>query len=414
MIRDAAANPERRRNVRVAARGGRGLVLCETMRVVARLLTVAAAAGSAALALWACLPDLAPLPATSVPKTAYCGDGVVDWRKDGGIGEECDPGEGGSAGCSSVCTVDCPSGGVVDPASRHCYFLREPTSSLGDAVTTCRSAGAHVVTFASEDEYRFVHTWFLGVTRVADVLFWIGLEGNVTTAYAYLSNAPDEPGFGVPDASNCEGCFGKLPDASPYFGTLDGAAAPPRQLLCVVGTRGPALPWYQAPCTLPRGTLSTICEREPPGQRVQSCTDGRCIEIVRTQGAKKYLFASAGGSAEAAIRLCRTLASGSLVVLESPEEREQLGREIARLVPLDGTPLSSFWIGLASTGGPWQWDDGQAASARPSVWGDFEPRAISRAARAYVQLGPSNDYDTTLAHADPDPTTVRPFVCQYK
>jgi hypothetical protein len=386
----------------------------ETMRVVGR---IEKGAGLLALAVlggwvgWACLPDLAPLPRAAA---SYCGDGVVDWQKDSGPGEECDPGEAGAPGCSNVCTIDCPSGGIVDPRSQHCYFLRDQAASLREANAACRAEGAHVVTFASEDEYRFVHTWFTSVTRPADAFFWIGLEGNATTAYAYLSTATDEPGFAAPDASVCEGCYGRVPDGGQYFAVPDGGATAPRQFLCVVATRLAQLPWYQAACSLPTRGPVTVCEREPLGSRASPCDGGRCVDVPRTQGTKRYVLVTTPATASAAASACKAFAAGSLVVFDTREEREQVGREVARLLPRDGTPASTFWIGLSSQGGAWRWDDGRPAAAVPPVWGDFEPRPGASAARAYVELGPPDDYDTSLAHADGDAARARPFVCQLR
>jgi hypothetical protein len=387
------------------------------MRLVARLSALCAAAGSVAWAVWACLPDLSPLP-PAAPK-AYCGDGVIDWLKEGGIGEQCDPGEAGARGCTSVCSVDCPSGGFLDPKTGHCYFLRDAKPSFKDAKSLCEAEGAHIVTFSSDLEYEALHDWYVKATGVGDSYFWIGLEGDVSDR-VYNSSNPDEPGFGVP-ARACPGCFGRLPQNSDYFSAPDGSP-PDRQLGCVAGVRvSKSLPWYQVLCANNRignnpNPISgaTVCEREPAGARARSCDGGQCIDLASTLSSKKYLFKSERAVASAAAAFCRTLPQGSLVMLDTREEREQLGREIGRLTPRDGQPPSTFWIGLSTTNGSdWQWDDGSAASSRPPVWGDKEPRSASGAARAYIQIF-ATSYDTTLAHVDADPNSTRPYVCQYK
>jgi hypothetical protein len=394
------------------------VVTCLRPIAARRGLAIAIVAAGAAWSAWACLPDLAALPPAA--RGPYCGDGIVDWAREGGIGEQCDPSEAGARGCTSVCNVDCPSGGYVDPETLHCYFLRDPRPSLKDAQNLCELEGAHVVTFSSNTEYDAFHGWYVDESaRFRDSYFWIGLAANGLDQ-AYGSSALDEPGFGVPAAS-CPGCFGRLPANSDYFATTD-ASPGARSLGCVVGLRAnKGLPWYQALCagnrvggTGPIANGVTVCEREPPGQRSRPCDAGQCVDLPSTRSVKKYVFKSERATSAAAAAFCRTLPQGELVMPDTREERAQLAREIGRLTPRDGQPASTFWIGLSTTNGsPWHWDDGAPISDRPSLWGDREPKPAGKAARAYVQIS-ATSYDTTLAHVDADTASMRPFVCQYR
>src|SRR5438477_12679871 len=73
----------------------------------------------AGVSLAQCLPGLqtaSPLPDSGQPPTGgpFCGDGVINY--DGGDGgEQCDPGETGTLGCTKAptgCKIDCTNGFV--------------------------------------------------------------------------------------------------------------------------------------------------------------------------------------------------------------------------------------------------------------------------------------------------------------
>jgi hypothetical protein len=140
-----------------------------------------------------------------------------------------------------------------------------------------------------------------------------------------------------------------------------------------------------------------------------------CIDLVATQRAKSYVYELSPASWADAESRCRDL-GGSLVVLESRDEREQLWFELSKL-PSSPTRV---WIGLAPSaddagddgGTVWTWDDGtnaNAPDAHPSPWGIGQPSA---SAPAFLDNTPSQaPVDDTLAHTDSTVHTL-PFVCQ--
>jgi hypothetical protein len=114
---------------------------------------------------------------------------------------------------------------------------------------------------------------------------------------------------------------------------------------------------------------------------------------------------------------CRSM-GGTLVVLQSRDEREQLWRELSRLPPGNGGTPAFIWIGLSLAdggspdAGPWVWDDDAAADAYPSPWGDGQPSGVF--GRAYltqnIQLPPIDD--SLGRNALKDPATKFQYVCQ--
>jgi hypothetical protein len=371
--------------------------------LVLGLAIVAAAAGVAVVATLSCVPDLpADVPAP-VPEAGGCGDGIIDLT----AGEECDPGpqltDGGV--CSSNCKVVCP--GLKWPANDHCYELQNAEKSLKTtAETVCNALnGSHVATFASEAELgaavEYVRDNVLAATD-----YWVGL---VDGTYRYSSVVADEPGW----SPQCSGCYAHTDVATAPLTlpkTVEAGAG------CVIGTllkSDPALvpPWEQHACDSVLA-VHVLCEREPLGTHARMCDGGACIDLVFTAGTKDYLYVSAPLTASQAEAYCASQRSGgSLVVLESRDEREQLWREIAPLDPND----ESVWIGLATDdAGLWTWDDGTRSDAGyPPPWAVGEPHAD--AGRAFMAYDPNNlPVDNTLAQTASDETTALPFVCQFR
>ena len=388
-------------------------------------------AGGATASVASCIPDLPSEPPHSdagvlAAPAGYCGDGYIDPA----AGEECDPGvtpgDAGIAGCTATCKVDC-SGGWIWPNNLHCYqaigtawSAKNPVYGFQPATNLCQARGpgnAHVVTFASDEEFQ-------AVTGALDAgTFWVGLSLGTP---GYASFAMYEPGW----STSCSGCFARTvgPDAglTPY---LDGSApADAGPVECVIASSQPQQPWQQYPCALtpsPRrpSPVSVICEFEPVGRRSMPCEAGTCIDLAVTHGSKRYVYQERAASADQAEAACSAL-HGHLVVLQSSDEREQLWRELSQVV----SQPREVWIGLAQVGGTprqrptWQWDDNQPAQAYASEWGDLQPtpRSLNPAlatttTRAYLQhaspVSPA-PYDDTLAHNDNGSVSMLPYVCQ--
>jgi hypothetical protein len=358
---------------------------------------------------FACIADL---PADQpVPPAPGCGDGYVDLA----AGEECDPGLGSQSaaigGCGSDCKVDCP--GMVLPTNLHCYELASADQTTLDpgARGACSKTSAHVVTFASEEEFQAVAKY---VQATDAGPFWVGLWH----APQFYNPVVDyEPGW----SPTCPGCYAHTPNPSaplPRAVTLTDGGGPVEQIACVKAFSDPARrSWEAAPCrTL--GGLHVVCEREPVGVHSKACEAGVCIELVATQTTKRYVYRASLATSEDAEADCRSL-GGSLVVLESRDEREQLWRELSRLT----LAQSRIWIGLSPTRGAavgdagadaalvWQWDDGtnaEAPDAHPLPWAIGEPAEATRAMLTYETQRPR---DNTLA--DTDTTAIAlPYVSQ--
>ncbi|NOU33350.1 MAG: C-type lectin domain-containing protein [Polyangiaceae bacterium] len=364
------------------------------MRSVALLFLFLAALTVVAAA---CLPDLptatAPFDASRLPARG-CGDGFVDFAAD--AGEQCDPGEAGVPGCTTGCKLDC-EGGALDPVSGHCYFPLSKSASFAKASEACLTKAAHVVTLGSEEELAFVSARY-------PAPIWVGLAQNSTAAGAYTppSNVR-ESGWPLPPATGpCPGCFAVADDAGifPPEGPLDGGPSG-----CVTTHEGV---WHATPCNLPGPGFSVVCEREPAGTRTESFNETLRISLAETAKKKRYLYSPSEDTAEGAVATCKLL-GGRLVVFESRAEREELGREIAQLLPPQ-TPVGTFWIGLAAVGGVFTWDDGTPEAAHPAAWGDQEPKGTGDR-RAYMHIAQTS-YDSTLVRADDDATARRPFVCE--
>lgn len=365
-------------------------------------LTCAGAAG-AVLAAMACIPDLpgnegasqdSSTPDRDAAAKPFCGDGIIDLA----AGEQCDPNTAdGSAYCTADCKVAC-DGGFVWSRNDHCYFeVPQGAVSLNEAIMLrCTGGGAHVVTFASEDELDAV------VMAIDAGPFWVGLNFDTTTN-GYTSEHSLEPGWGP----TCPGCFAHVPDPTqPLPG--DGG-------FCVEGFSDLDASWQQFPCASDAGAkrrIHVICEREPVGSLERACIDAgvSCIELAWTNGSKRYVYfrnaAPSDGVNGSAEETCESL-GGSLVVLQSRDEREQLWRAV-------GGTQSSFWIGLSvpEGGSSWTWDDDASEDAYPSPWEIRFPREPG-GTRAYLfQNATPAAVDDTLARNGSGAPTFFPFVCQ--
>ncbi len=352
-----------------------------------------------ALVSAACLPDLRVFPAETTG--ARCGDGYVEPGVGDAPGESCDPGEVGAVGCSPTCAVVCEGG--VRLATRHCYFTAGQASSYVAASQLCRSkgGGAHVVTFAGEDEVASVDA----IVPSGD--YWVGLARDATTA-AYATDIREEPGYpAAPDTGPCPGCFGRAAIGATPTAAFPDEPGSAGELGCLVASHGAGSAWRRTSCSRPPRAYDVICEREPPGARAEPCPGGVCVRLPFTT--KRYLFVATPVSEADAVSSCRGFGA-RLVVLDSAEEREELAREIARVSP----ELPSLWVGLArAQGATFVWDDGEtgAPKARDLPWADKEPQATGPA-RAFLDLTRGN-YDTRLLRARDEPGRVRPYLCQY-
>jgi hypothetical protein len=351
----------------------------------------------------ACIPDLpnnqgTPPQDGSIPgpdggKQPFCGDGIIDLE----AGEQCD--QPGSPYCSADCKVVC-DGGFVWPRNDHCYFDVPPgAQSLTEAINVrCTGGGAHVVTFASEDELD-------AVTGAIDAgSFWVGLNFD-PTVNGYTSVHALEPGW----SPQCPGCFAHVPDASqPLPGDAGG---------CVEGFSDVDASWQQYACTNVgvQRRLHVVCEREPVGGQERGCLDASisCFELPGTAGSKRYVYfhnaAPPDGVDGSAEQTCASL-GGTLVVLQSREEREQLWRAVG------ATQAQSWlWIGLSlpEGGSSWIWDDDASEDAYPSTWAIRMPRGQGGTRAFLFQNGGTPAIaDDTLAHNGTGAAADFPFVCQ--
>jgi hypothetical protein len=360
----------------------------------------------------ACIPDL---PDAGPPAPlAVCGDGIIDLA----AGEQCDPGpragDAAIGGCSPTCQMQCASGGSLWPLNHHCYQLAatERAGSLRGAGAICAGV-SHVVTFASEEEFRHA------APLVSGSPFWVGISTGSPSSSPY-SEAPYEPSW----ALGCTGCYAheSAPDADlPAFpdAGVDGGV-----LDCVVALSDTSLPWQKYPCRgLSGQALDVVCEFEPVGQQSRSCEAGICIDLVKTHGTKDYVYRSDRATSDDASSACVGL-GGRLVVLQSRDEREQLWRELSRLT----VAPSAVWIGLSQVSpgnfrmptGTWAWDDqtpSEGAGAYPSEWASGQPLPFDRAGttRAFLYHdGHSPSIDDTLARNEPTLTIsgTLPYVCE--
>jgi hypothetical protein len=370
------------------------------------VLAVAACAAALFAASSACLPDLGALPSASdeagspppPPTGPVCGDGIIE-AFDAGT-ETCDPGDAATPGCAA-CRVTCE--GTLDPSTQHCYFAAAPQADFAAARDACLARDAHILTIDSVAERDVVGS------LAGPSAYWVGLSfeaalGAYGTRGAGVAQGL-EPGWPEPAKGTgpCPGCFGFGRDGG-GFAPLEDASV---TASCVVAS-GAA--WFGVECTHVTPPPQTICEREPRGQRSQSCGGAFCFTLPVTT--KSYVLIPSPATADQAAKGCEDL-SGRLVVLGSAEEREALVRELLTVFPFDPRdPLEvkRHWIGLsASDGGAFTWADGQTESARPVPWADGEPRAAGGA--AYLRVG-EDKYDTGLVSVETGPAEAHPYVCE--
>ena len=353
----------------------------------------------------ACISDLPPDPPVPPPapvNLGTCGDGYIDLA----AGEECDPGapDAASAGCSNRCKVTCS--GLKWVTNDHCYELMSASagSLQGEASSRCANfrGGGHVVTFASERELDAVSRYLIDADAGP---YWVGLweapdRFNSVNAY--------EPGW----SPMCPGCYAHTSDPKAALPISPEAVADPTAAGCVQ-----ALPdfakgsWVQYPCS-GAAPLRVVCEHEPEGVHSTTCEAGTCITLVATYDTKTYVYESLPLAWTDAETHCHSL-GGTLVVLASRDEREQLWLELSRL---HAAP-ARVWIGLAPAASPdrpdasiWIWDDGaDAPDAHPSPWGIGQPGRPAPAFLLHAATQPP--VDDTLAHTDPTVSAL-PYVCQ--
>jgi hypothetical protein len=363
------------------------------------------------LVLASCLPDLSAFPSRpdagesdgSVQATVTCGDGVIETLDDGGnSGEACDPADAAVSGCKD-CQIMCA--GTLSEAG-HCYFWTDSTGDYTVARAACEAADGHIVTFASQREVDFV------ATIAADAGYWVGLSDRTDRGGYAPPGDSLEPGW--PRTSNaCPGCFALGADDGGAF-TLYPEDAGNAARLCLVSENGV---WLQTACA---GTTkhATLCEREPVGQRVYPCGGLFCTTLAVSAGRKRYVVWQFLTGAKEAKSLCEsTYDGGRLVMIDSNEEREQLVREIGRIlspVALDGgtQKVLDLWIGLSRDNGVWTWDDGQVEGTdggRPRPWAELQP--ADGGDRAFVRIIDTR-FDTQLVRSEEDTSAQRMFVCE--
>jgi hypothetical protein len=360
-----------------------------------------AAALALALAV-ACIPDLpaqSGLDAGDDAATAVtgCGDGLTDLDA-----EQCDPGvplaPGASfAGCTSDCKMDC-DGGFVWASNNHCYTRAGRAATEYQASYQCTQVGTHVVTFASEREFEAV------AGNIDAGPFWVGLVADPTQPTQYNAQQIYEPGW----SATCSGCFAHTNEAGVLTPGIGG---------CVEAYSDLDASWRQYQCNNnapDAGKLVVVCEREPRSTTARRCDAGVCFEIPATHGAKRYVYGPLAAPADVAAQHCASQ-GGSLVILQSSEEREQIWYALSRLPNLLPTADSTqIWIGLSLVDAGWVWDDGNGPDAYPSPWGNNEPDDAGAGTRAYLVETPAapTPFDTTLASNDADASVPFPYLCQ--
>jgi len=366
------------------------------------------------------LPDNPPVGDAS-PESATpsgCGDGIIDLA----AGEQCDPGSEGlgatNSGCNPDCTMQCSGNSAFLWArNNHCYEVAPlPASRLvleaDRMVCFGMLGGAHVATFASDEEFRAV------AGHVDAGWFWLGLEESADND-DYTSLTDLEPGWSVP----CSGCYAHNPDLA--RGLPASSATGSDAAYCVQASSDLTQPaWQKVPCDGVSPAPHVVCEREPVGSQARPCDAGICIHLVWTYGTKSYVYGAVPLSADDGEQACHGL-GGRLVVLGSRDEREQLWKELGKLTVVP----PAVWVGLSqrSVGGvagtpdagrgdattEWVWDDDASADAYPSEWGFNRPMTGSnRSTRAYLIREPTQQSDNTLARDDGPMPTSLPYVCE--
>jgi hypothetical protein len=375
----------------------------------------AAAAGAIATAA-ACIPDLPADQSDALLAANFCGDGIVDLS----AGEQCDPGPGavdaGIGACSPTCQMQCPSGGPPWASNNHCYQVAGAlgATSLQRAGTAC-SGGSHVVTFASEEEFQHVIPLL-----DAGAPFWVGLEMGSLGPGSYGSVDLFEPGW----SPRCPGCYAHTADSGAPLAAFSDAAVEGGVEDCVAASSDPEQPWTEYPCRGLRFTaLDVVCELEPVGKQSTPCEAGICIDLVKTHATKTYVYQAQPASADDANSACVAL-GGTLMVVQSRDEREQIWRELSRLTVVP----PAVWIGLTQISpgsrhapATWQWDDHTSVdgpdAAYPSEWATGQPLGygLGGTTRAFLyQSQSASAVDDTLASNDAMLAAggLLPYVCE--
>jgi len=374
----------------------------ERGRNLLAIVMVACSVGASAAGLTvACIPDL-PADEPPIPPPPGCGDGYIDLD----AGEQCDPGTGtATAGCRSNCTMQCQS--LVWSRNNHCYQLAAP-QPFQQGAGSCQASGAHLVTFASEDEFNEVVQYFiLADAGPSGWPFWVGLDSLGTSQYTSVKTY--EPGW----SPQCAGCYAHTPAPSqplPRAPFSEGGIVQD----CVVASSDPRVnTWEQFSCK--EGSPRALCEREPAGVQWKTCEAGVCIDLVWTRGMNRYVYVNIPASGDDAELACEAL-GGSLVVLQSSDEREQLWLQLSKLP----TPPMEFWIGLSQGGDgeggapSWIWEDhtpADEADAYAAPWAVNEPKdGGSPRAFLFARENPKG-LDDTLALNSSNAASL-PYVCQ--
>jgi hypothetical protein len=331
---------------------------------------------------------------TGPPAAPFCGDGIVQLSR----GEQCDPGPvaadaAPAVGCSGKCLVDC-NGGVVWTRNDHCYIGAPEAVMINDAITRCSAYGktAHVVTLASDQELATV------VGGLDASSFWVGMYQGLDKFDSVTTLEPAwEPG--------CDGCYAHTPNPEqPLPGPADASTG------CVQGFADLDASWQQIPCVLTKARIPVICEWEPPGRLSQPCEGGQCFDLRFTYGTKHYVYQPLAAGPDEAEQQCEAM-GGTLVVLESRDEREQLWKELSHLLG-NGLP-GTVWIGLSMPSGAadWTWADDASADAYAPVWAFKQPRDSGTRVYLLQNGGTPPAADDTLGHVEPG-TVFAPYVCQ--
>jgi hypothetical protein len=266
------------------------------------------------------------------------------------------------------------------------------------------SPGGHVVTFASDEEFEAV-TGALGSSDDGGPYwFWVGMRAHLLglgdNHYDAVIVPRYEPGW----SPDCSGCYARATGDGGDFAHNDAGNGGD----CVRSRAAPSVPYWEKYACLGAPKMRVICEHEPEEAQLIPTTQGLfSFDLVSTYGKKSYVYDDLMPMTEAnAEATCVTL-GGTLVVLESPEEREQLWKQLSL------TSATHVWIGLATTDGGWAWGDeaGADPDAYPSVWAIGEP-ADGGTRRAYLALTDQHPVDTTLAHTEPLGPPNPGVVCQ--
>jgi hypothetical protein len=393
--------------------------------LLAGAVSLGMTAAAVAVVGTACLPGLiapdAGVDSGNCNGVPCCGDGIIEPQ----MNETCDPGSVSAPFCDR-CSLQCPTpdGGAsgTDKTSSHCYASLPGRSTEAEATTLCGRLGAraHVVTLVDQDEATFLQG---GPLDVAAARYWVGLGSPAfgdagEVEYNSVRLTSGEPGWAA--SSFCSGCYAPGVGQEQALETVDGGRDA-GSAVCVAANN--ATTAVAIGCN---ARSKVICEHEPEGSRAQTCPSaasrlqGYCFDLIATAKPlkKHYFYSTAPGvAASVAVSRCTTFGgqgspSGTLVVLESGAEREQLIWELFQSGQfMDGL---QFWIGLSAQKGDGgvvsTWDDFRT---HPSVWGFAEPPTdTTQKLRAFLSV--SSRFDTGLAQTPvSDSPNYLPFVCQW-